>query len=113
MVDEPVMVVKVLPPETMVAARGEVLTGVPYKVVDPVVVVMKLPSVVRMPTRGRTEPVGLPAAAEVMLAPAEVRTPTAPALVEVKLARLDEALRRADEALAMAEEETLVVVYSD
>lgn len=71
MVAEPVTVVKVLPPEVMVAARSEVVTGVPETVVEPVVVVKVLPSVVTTPIRGRTvkpepdsapEAVALPAA---------------------------------------------------
>lgn len=83
MVAEPVTVVMVLPSVVMVAARSEVVIGVPETVVEPVVVSMVEPSVVMVPTRGRTvrpAPVALAVALAASELTDEVRPARAPEL---------------------------------
>lgn len=113
------MVVKVLPPEVTVAASSEVEIGVPETVVEPVVVVIVLPSVVMRPTRGRTvAPEPEPEAPVAPATPAEVPLPDATTAVAVEAA--DERTLTADAPVLDApvldatpeEEELLLVMYS-
>lgn len=111
------MVVKVLPPEVTVAASSEVEIGVPETVVEPVVVVIVLPSVVMRPMRGRTvAPESEPEAPVAPATPAEVPLPDATTAVAVEAA--EERTLTAAPVLdapvleVTPEEELLLVMYS-